>query len=118
SNPSTRRPKNATWLFALIVFATMFFLHDHPYVLMEPFHDGEHLTPGFLFRSVARPYGDVFVLHGLGVDGGLDALVLGDPPSPRRVRRLQTLLDAATLALLVPIAAELSTTAFGAAAAV
>ena len=39
-------------------------------------------------------------------DGALDALVLGDPPSPRRVRRLQTVLDAATLALLVPIAAE------------
>jgi hypothetical protein len=103
-----------TWLFALIVFATMFFLHDHPYVLMEPFHEGEHLTPGFLFRSGERPFGDVFVLHGLAVDGGLDALVLGDPPSPRRERRLETVLDAATLALLVPIAAEVCTTPVGA----
>ena len=101
-----------------IIFVLMLFVHDHPYAVLEPFHEGEHLTPGFLFRSRARPYGDVFVLHGLGVDGGIDALALGDPPSPRRVRRLQTLLDAATLALLVPIAAELSTTAVGAAAAV
>lgn len=116
--PAPRQPSRATWLIALVVFLTMFFLHDHPYVLMEPFHEGEHLTPGFLFRSGARPFGDVFVLHGLAVDGGLDALVLGDPPSPRRERRLETLLDAATLALLVPIAAEICATAAGAALAV
>lgn len=110
-------PRSFSWIAAVIVFVLMLFIHDHPYALLEPFHEGEHLTPGFLFRNGVRPYGDVFVLRGLGVDGGLDALVLGDPPSPRRVRRLQTLLDAATLALLVPIAAELSTTAVGAAAA-
>jgi hypothetical protein len=113
-NPATLQPTKATWLFAFIVFATMFFLHDHPYVLMEPFHEGEHLTPGFLFRSGERPFGDVFVLHGLAVDGGLDALVLGNAPSPRRERRLETVLDAATLALLVPIAAEVCTTPVGA----
>jgi hypothetical protein len=118
SNPATQQRSRATWLFALVVFVTMFFLHDHPYVLMEPFHEGEHLTPGFLFRSGARPFGDVFVLHGLAVDGGLDALVLGDPPSPRRERRLETFLDAVTLALLVPIAAEVCATAAGTAFAV
>jgi hypothetical protein len=118
SDPATQQPSRATWLFALVVFVAMFFLHDHPYVLMEPFHEGEHLTPGFLFRSGARPFGDVFVLHGLAVDGGLDALVLGDPPSPHRERRLETFLDAVTLALLVPIAAEVCATAAGAAFAV
>ncbi len=107
-----------TWPLALLVFIVMFFLHDHPYVLMEPFHEGEHLTPGALFRSGRRPFGDVFVLHGLAVDGGLDALVLGDPPSPRRERRLETVLDAATLALVVPVAAEVCVTPLGASLAV
>ncbi len=96
-----------------IVFLLMLFAHDHPYVLMDPFHEGEHLTPAFLLRSGERPYTDVFFLHGLGADGGLDALVLGDPPSPRRTRRLETVLDAATLALLVPIAAEICSTPVG-----
>lgn len=98
---------------AVAVFVLMFLLHDHPYVLMDPFHEGEHLSPAFLLQSGERPYADVFLFHGLGVDGGLDALVLGDPPSPRRVRRLQTVLDGATLALLVPIAAEVTATAGG-----
>jgi len=34
----------------------MLFVHDHPYVVMDPFHEGEHLTPAFLFRSGERPY--------------------------------------------------------------
>jgi hypothetical protein len=116
--PATRPPRFKTWPGALVVFVLMLFIHDHPYQPLEPFHDGEHLTPAFLFRDGARPFGDVFVLHGLAVDGGLDALVLGDPPSPHRSRRLQTLLDAATLALFVPIAAEICVTPLGAAAAV
>ena len=103
---------------ALLVFALMFLVHDHPYVVMDPFHEGEHLTPGFLMRDGARPYRDVFLLHGLAIDGGLDALILGDPPSPLRMRRAQTILDAATLALLVPIAAEVTATGGGLAIAV
>jgi hypothetical protein len=110
-------PRRRSWLGALIIFLVMFFIHDHPYVVMDPFHEGEHLTPAFLFRDGARPYTDVFVLHGLAYDGGLDALVLGDPPSPLRTRRLETILDAATLAMLAPIAAELCATAGGAVAA-
>jgi hypothetical protein len=102
-----------TWVGALVIFLLMLVLHDHPYALMEPFHEGEHLTPALAFQSGARPFGEVFVLHGLAVDGGLDALVLGDPPSPRRERRLETLLDAAALALLVPIAAEVCVTSAG-----
>jgi hypothetical protein len=62
-----------------------------------------------------RPYGDVFLLHGLGADGGLDALAGG---RPMFTRRLQTVLDAATLALLVPIAAEVTATLWGMLAAV
>lgn len=115
SPPPNRR---LVWIGSIIVFAVMLFVHDHPYSLMDPFHEGEHLTPAFLFRDGARPFGDVFILHGLGVDGGLDAIVLGDPPSPLRTRRLETILDAAALALLVPIAAELCVTSAGAAAAV
>ena len=95
---------------AFLVFVLMLLIHDHPYQLMEPFHEGEHLTGAYLLRSGARPYAGIFFLHGLAVDGGLDALVLGDPPSPRNERRLETVLDAATLALLVPIAAEVAAT--------
>lgn len=111
------RPKR-WWPTALVTFVVMWFVHDHPYAPMEPFHEGEHLAPAFLFQSGARPYRDVFVLHGLAIDGGLDALVLGDPPSPRRERRLETFLDAATLALLAPIAAEICATSVGVALAV
>ncbi len=101
-----------------IVFLLMMFVHDHPYALMDPFHEGEHLAAGDLMRQGARPFADFFIFHGLAVDAGLDAMVLGDPPSPRRVRRLQTVLDAATLALLVPIAAEVTVTTAGVAAGV
>ena len=117
SNLEPRTSRIASVL-AIATFLLMFFVHDHPYVVMDPFHEGEHLAPAFLFHSGERPYGDVFILHGLAVDGGLDSLVLGDPPSPRRTRRLETILDAATLALLAPIAVELCATAGGAAAAV
>ena len=111
----TRSPATVNWQLttALIVFLTMLFLHDHPYAPMDPFHEGEHLTAGWRMKSGERPYGDFFIFHGLAADAGLDALVLGDPPSPLRPRRLQTVLDAATLALLVPIAAELTATAAG-----
>ncbi|HEX6642999.1 MAG TPA: hypothetical protein VF215_17915, partial [Thermoanaerobaculia bacterium] len=96
-----------------VVFVLMFFLHDHPYAHMDHFHEGEHLTAGWLMKSGERPYRDFFVFHGLAADAGLDALTLGDPPSPLRPRRLQTFLDAATIALLVPIAAEVTATAAG-----
>jgi hypothetical protein len=109
-----RRDRRALHVMcAAIVFVLMLFIHDHPYAPMDPFHEGEHLTPGFLLRSGAHPYRDVFFLHGFAVDGGLDALTLGDPPSPRRPRRLETVLDAATLALLVSIAAEVTVTSVG-----
>jgi hypothetical protein len=65
-----------------------------------------------------RPYGDIFFLHGFATDGGLDALVLGSKPSPKRTRRLEAILDAAALAMLVPIAAELTATTAGFFAAV
>ncbi|HUR81878.1 MAG TPA: hypothetical protein VM733_14020 [Thermoanaerobaculia bacterium] len=103
------------WIAMLVVFSAMLFAHDHPYQHMDPFHEGEHLTPAWLFLNGERPFTDVFLLHGLGVDGGLDALVGGDP---LYARRLQTVLDAATLALLVPIAAEVTATTLGMIAAV
>src|SRR6266852_2306916 len=94
--PAATPPPHASgtvvWITAAIVFVLMLFLHDHPYAPMDPFHEGEHLTPGFLLRSGAHPYRDVFFLHGFAVDGGLDALTLGDPPWPRRPRRLETVL--------------------------
>ncbi|HEY0158820.1 MAG TPA: hypothetical protein VGF28_16165 [Thermoanaerobaculia bacterium] len=104
-----------TIALALFVFVSMLFIHDNPFVHMDPFHEGEHLTPAWLFLNGERPYGEVFLLHGLGVDGGLDALVGGRLP---HTRRLQTFLDAAALALLVPIAAELTVTTAGLVAAV
>jgi hypothetical protein len=108
-----RGGRRSTWIVAMAVFILMLFIHDHPYQPMDHFHEGEHLTPAFLLKSGEHPYRDFFVLHGFATDGGLDSLVLGDPPSPRRERRLQTVLDAATLALLAPIAAEVAATMTG-----
>lgn len=113
-----RPSRRAMWIVTAIVFVLMLFVHDHPYALMDPFHEGEHLTAGWLYQSGERPYRDFFIFHGLAADAVLDASVLGHPPSPRRVRRQQTVLDAATLALLVPIAAELTATTAGLACAV
>src|SRR5688500_12013584 len=108
-----RGGSRATWIAAAIVFVLMLFLHDHPYAHMDHFHEGEPLTAGWLMKTGERPYRDFFVFHGLAADAGLDALSLGDPPSPLRPRRLQTVLDAATVALLVPIAAEVAVTTAG-----
>lgn len=113
--PASSNQQPATILATIAVFVLMLFVHDHPYQHMDPFHEGEHLTPASLFLNGARPYGDVFLLHGLGVDGGLDVLAGGQP---LYTRRLQTVLDAATLALLVPIAAEVTATTAGMLAAV
>src|ERR1700674_4369687 len=57
--PSAGRLKPApTLLASAIVFLVMLFVHDHPYAGLEAFHEGEHLPPGFLFRSGERPYRD------------------------------------------------------------
>ena len=40
------------------------------------------------------------------MDGGLDSLLLGNPPDPLRVRKAVALLDAATVALLALVASE------------
>jgi hypothetical protein len=106
------------WPGAIGVFVLMLFVHDHPDAFMDRFHEGEHLTAGFLMREGARPFGDVFLLHGLATEGGLDVLVQGDPPSPRRIRRAELVASAAALALLVPLAAELCATGWGVALAV
>jgi hypothetical protein len=101
-----------------IVFVAMFLVHDHPYALMDMFHEGEHLTPASVMLDGGRPYRDVFFLHGFAADGGLDALVLGNKPSPKKTRRMASVLDAAALAMLVPIAAEVTATTGGFIAAI
>jgi hypothetical protein len=103
---------------SVVVFILMLFAHDHPYSFMDMYHEGEHLAPASVYLDGGRPYRDVFVLHGLATDGGLDLLVLGTRPSPLRTRRLETVLDAVALALLVPIAAEVTATTLGFLAAV
>jgi hypothetical protein len=113
------RPNRAAiWMTTAIVFVTMFVIHDHPYAFMDMFHEGEHLTPASVMLDGGRPYRDIFFLHGFATDGGLDALVLGSKPSPKKTRRLEAVLDAAALAMLVPIAAELTATTGGLIAAV
>lgn len=97
----------------MFVFVVMLFAHDHPYSFMDFYHEGEHLSPASEYMDGAKPYTDVFVLHGLATDGGLDLLVLGKKPSPLKTRRLETVLDALALALLVPIAAEVTATSGG-----
>ncbi|HYM59722.1 MAG TPA: hypothetical protein VEZ11_02385 [Thermoanaerobaculia bacterium] len=106
------------WPGFILVSVLMIAIHDHPYAFMEMFHEGEHLAPASVYLDGGRPYRDIFVLHGLATDGGLDRIVLGKPPSLLKSRRFQTLLDALTVALLVPIAIELAATGFGAAAGV
>jgi len=122
-NPTTdnRQPitgRRATLITTIIIFVAMFLAHDHPYAFMEMFHEGEHLSPASVMLDGGRPYRDIFFLHGFATDGGLDALVLGGTPSPKRTRRLESVLDAAALAMLVPIAAELTATTAGFLAAV
>jgi hypothetical protein len=108
----------AVWVATAIVFIAIFLIHDHPYAFMDMFHEGEHLTPASVMLDGGRPYGDIFFLHGFATDGGLDALVLGGKPSPRKMRRVEAVLDAAALAMLVPIAAAVTTTTGGFIAAV
>jgi hypothetical protein len=110
--------RTTTVIATIVVFVVMFLAHDHPYAFMEMFHEGEHLSPASVMLDGGRPYGDIFFLHGFAADGGLDALVLGSKLSPMKTRRLQTVLDAAALAMLVPIAAELTSTTGGLIAAV
>jgi hypothetical protein len=114
--PASRRV--VTIVMTVIVFVTMLIAHDHPYAFMDMFHEGEHLAPASVMIDGGKPYGDIFFLHGFAADGGLDALVLGRTPSILKTRRLQTLLDAAALAMLVPIAAEMTASAGGLIAAV
>ena len=113
--PDARLPINrrATLITTIAVFVVMCFVHDHPYAFMDMFHEGEHLGPASVLLDGGRPYADTFFLHGFATDGGLDALVFGAKPSPKKSRRMQTLLDAAALAMLVPIAAELTATTAG-----
>jgi len=113
--PDTRHPtvRRATFITTAIVFVTMFVIHDHPYAFMDMFHEGEHLTPASVMLDGGRPYRDVFFLHGFAADGGLDALILGGKPSPKKTRRVEAVLDAAALAMLVPIAAAVTTTTGG-----
>jgi len=123
SSPAGRVPSAAprggtprvqpVWTPALLVFLLMLFAHDHPYSFMDFYHEGEHLAPASIYLDGGKPYTDVFVLHGLAADGGLDFLVMGGKPSPLKTRRLETVLDALALALLVPIAAEVTTTSLG-----
>ena len=106
-----RRPR---WLLAaLVTAAVVFFLRDDPSRPLDFFHEGETLTPAFALRSGARPYGEIFFSHGLGADGGVQALLLGDHITPESARRLEAILSALTLALLAPIAAQVCATAAG-----
>ena len=117
----SRQPTARRWttiVLTFVVFIVMFVVHDHPYSFMEMFHEGEHLTPASVMLDGGKPYGDIFFLHGFATDGGLDALVLGHKPSPKKTRRLESVLDAAALAMLVPIAAEVVATTGGLIAAV
>ncbi|MEO8215729.1 MAG: hypothetical protein ABI718_01475 [Acidobacteriota bacterium] len=101
-----RRSAIAVAALFVLTFAVYFAVHHHPYYELDFFHDGEHLSPAFELLHGGRPYRDVFFLHGFAVDGGLDALLIGSPPDPMRVRRAMALLDAAAVALLVLVASE------------
>ncbi|HEX9160744.1 MAG TPA: hypothetical protein VF980_03480 [Thermoanaerobaculia bacterium] len=98
----------------LIVTAAILPARDNPYEFADPYHEGENLSPASVMLAGGRPYRDVWFMHAVAADGGLDLLVLGDPPSIVRTRRMRAILSTATVAFLVPIAAELSSTWTGA----
>lgn len=104
-------------LLALIVTLAIFPARDHPYEFADPYHEGENLSPASVMIAGGRPYADVWFMHGVFADGGIDRLVIGDPPSIVRTRRLRAFLSAATVSLLVPIAAEVTSTWLGVVAA-
>ena len=113
--PLIARPhgRMITMAIAAAIALAMLPVHDHPYQLVDAYHEGENLSPASVMMAGGRPYRDVFFMHGLATDGGLDLLVLGSPPNPVNGRRLKAVLSVLTLALLVPIAAEISPTILG-----
>jgi hypothetical protein len=113
--PKIGRP-TATLITTIFVFVVICVMHDDP-AFIDMYHEGEHLAPASVMLDGGRPYGDTFFLHGFATDGGLDVL-LGSKPSPNKMRRMRTLLDAVSLAMLVLIAAELTATTGGLIAAV
>ncbi len=114
-DPLIARPhgRMITMAIASAIALAMLPVSDHPYQLVDAYHEGENLSPASVMMAGGRPYRNVFFMHGLATDGGLDLLVLGSPPNPVRSRRLRAVLTAMTLALLVPIAAEISPTILG-----
>lgn len=103
------RPASVVLMMAIVTLAILP-ARDQPYEFADPYHEGESLSPASVMMSGGRPYRDVWFMHGVGADGGIDLLVIGDPPSIVRTRRFRALLSAATVSLLVPIAAEVSST--------
>ena len=111
----TDTKKNA-WIIALLMLVVTLAIlpaRDHPYAFADPYHEGENLSPASVMKSGGHPYRDVWFMHGLFADGGLDRLVQGDPPSILPTRRARAILNAVAVALLVPIAAEVSATWLG-----
>ena len=115
----SNQPKNP-WIIGLVMIAVtmaIFPARDHPYEFADPYHEGENLSPASVMMAGGHPYRDVWFMHGVFADGGIDRLVLGDPPSIVHTRRLRAFFSAATVSLLVPIAAEVSSTWLGVIAA-
>jgi hypothetical protein len=100
-------------ILMLVVFLAILPARDHPYAFADPYHEGENLSAASVMMSGGRPYRDIWFMHGLATDGGLDLLAAGNPPSVLPTRRMHAVLSAATVALLVPIAAEVSSTWLG-----
>ncbi|HSP33281.1 MAG TPA: hypothetical protein VLU46_03075 [Thermoanaerobaculia bacterium] len=94
----------------LLVFLAILPARDQPFEFADPYHEGENLSGASVLLSGGHPYKDFWLMHGVATDGGLDALVAGDPPSMVRTRRMHAFLSAAAVALLVPIAAEVCST--------
>lgn len=105
---SRRNAKLWTAIAVAAVSAAMLPMRDHPQQIKDPYHEGESLTPASVMMDGGSPYGDIFFMHGLATDGGIDLLAMAGKPSPVRARRAKAVLSALTLALLVPIAMEVA----------
>ncbi len=115
---TARSAGNPRWIpIAIAMFLLVVAIRYNPAEPLDQFHEGEELTPAFQLRSGQRPYSEVFFNHGLAADGGLHALILRDAVSIVNIRFVDTILNAATLALLAAIAAEVCATTGGVALA-
>ena len=73
-DPAARRPRWVAPLLLLGLFALGFRSYWRPQAAVDLFEDGHLLAPAQSYLAGAVPYVGTYPIHGLGADGGMDAL--------------------------------------------